>query len=113
MSISRPVKPQPRRTCSHIDCAAGYGNEKEVGEALQDVISRGIVKREDLWITSKLWVANTHPVEKIEPALEKTLSDLQLSYLVRNSLWSAYERSAAHAQMSLLLSCCCAVAVAL
>ena len=80
-----PATPAPasivRLPHSHIDCAAGYGNEKEVGEALADVFARGIVKREDVWVTSKLWVANTHPTEKIAPALEKTLSDLQLSYL--------------------------------
>lgn len=35
----------------HIDCAAGYGNEHEVGAALEDVIARGIVKREDVFIT--------------------------------------------------------------
>jgi hypothetical protein len=69
--------------CSHIDCAAGYGNEKEVGEALQELFARGVVKRADVWVTSKLWVSNAYPVDKIAPALEKTLSDLQLEYLVR------------------------------
>lgn len=39
-----------------IDTAASYGNEGEVGEAIQEAISQGIVTREDLFITSKLWV---------------------------------------------------------
>lgn len=64
----------------HIDCAAGYGNEGEVGSALADVIGRGIVKREELFITSKLWVANCHP-ENVAGALAKTLADLKLDYL--------------------------------
>lgn len=38
----------------HIDCAAAYGNEKEVGQALQEVIGT-TVQRQDLFITSKLW----------------------------------------------------------
>ena len=39
----------------HIDCAFAYGNEKEVGDALKEVISGGSVKRADIFITSKLW----------------------------------------------------------
>ncbi|WP_224490671.1 aldo/keto reductase [Robertkochia flava] len=64
----------------HIDCAAIYGNEKEIGAALSKVFKQGLVKREDLWITSKLW-NNAHRKADVIPALEQTLKDLQLEYL--------------------------------
>lgn len=64
----------------HIDCAAIYLNEAEIGTALKDAVAQGIVKREDLWITSKLW-SNAHKHEQVIPALKKTLNDLQLQYL--------------------------------
>ncbi|MCY4178625.1 MAG: aldo/keto reductase [Endozoicomonadaceae bacterium] len=64
----------------HIDCAAIYGNEKEVGKALQEAFSQGIVTRDELWITSKLW-CNAHRQDEVIPALDKTLNDLQLDYL--------------------------------
>lgn len=64
----------------HIDCAATYGNEAEIGEALAEVLREGKVKREELWITSKLW-NNAHKKEDVIPALKKTLKDLQLDYL--------------------------------
>ena len=64
----------------HIDCAAVYGNEKEVGEALAECFAEGIVERKDLWITSKLW-NDSHDPEHLIPALKKTLADLQLDYL--------------------------------
>jgi alcohol dehydrogenase (NADP+) len=64
----------------HIDCAAIYGNEKEIGEAFNEVFSKGKIKREDVWITSKLW-NNAHLKEDVAPALGKTLKDLQLDYL--------------------------------
>lgn len=64
----------------HIDCAADYGNEKEVGLGIKKAISSGLVKREDLWITSKLW--NTfHEPQYVKPACQKSLSDLGLEYL--------------------------------
>ena len=64
----------------HIDCAATYGNEAEIGEALSKVLKEGKVKREELWITSKLW-NNAHKKGDVIPALEQTLKDLQLDYL--------------------------------
>jgi len=64
----------------HIDCAAIYGNEEEIGRALSEVISLGTVTREELFITSKLW-NNAHAKDNVMPALQKTLKDLQLDYL--------------------------------
>lgn len=58
----------------HIDCAAIYGNEAEIGEALAEC------ERDQLWITSKLW-NNAHAAADVEPALRQTLSDLRLDYL--------------------------------
>ncbi|KAF2866186.1 NADP-dependent oxidoreductase domain-containing protein [Massariosphaeria phaeospora] len=62
----------------HIDCAFCYQNEDEVGAALQDVISRGIVKREDLFITSKLW-CTFHT--RAEEGLQKSLDMLKTPYV--------------------------------
>lgn len=64
----------------HIDCAAAYGNEGEVGEGLADCFARGVCKREDVFVTSKLWVAAAFP-EEVAGALAKTLADLKLTYL--------------------------------
>ena len=64
----------------HIDCAAVYGNEDVIGRALADAFAAGDARREDVWITSKLW--NTeHAPAAVRPALEKTLRDLGLDYL--------------------------------
>ncbi|NBG67346.1 aldo/keto reductase [Acidiluteibacter ferrifornacis] len=64
----------------HIDCAAIYGNEKEIGEAFNDLFNSGMVKREELFITSKLW-NDKHIPQDVKPALIQTLNDLQLDYL--------------------------------
>jgi len=64
----------------HLDSASDYGNEVEVGEGIQRAIEDGLCKREDLWVTSKLW--NTyHAPEHVGPALTKSLDDLKLDYL--------------------------------
>lgn len=64
----------------HIDCAYIYDNEDEIGRALSKAFSEGMVTREELFITSKLWNAE-HLPERVEPALRKTLADLHLDYV--------------------------------
>ncbi|KAG2601922.1 hypothetical protein PVAP13_5KG626400 [Panicum virgatum] len=64
----------------HIDCARVYGNEKEIGLALKKLFAEGVVKREDLFITSKLW-NDHHAPEDVPEALNESLNDLQLDYL--------------------------------
>jgi alcohol dehydrogenase (NADP+) len=64
----------------HIDCAYIYQNEKEIGQAIKESIESGVVSREDLWITSKLW-NDAHARHDVRDACEKTLHDLGLKYL--------------------------------
>lgn len=64
----------------HIDCAWIYLNESDIGRAVKDCLSDGVVTREDLWITSKLWNDKHHP-DHIEEAIQRTLQDLNLDYL--------------------------------
>jgi alcohol dehydrogenase (NADP+) len=64
----------------HIDCAPAYGNEKEIGKALSECIDEGIVARDEVWLTSKLWNTD-HLKEDVLPALKRTLTDLQVDYL--------------------------------
>ena len=78
--VYKAVKTAIQQGYRHIDCAKIYGNEKEIGQALADCFSEGIVSRGDLWVTSKLW-NNSHVKELVLPALKQTLSDLQLDYL--------------------------------
>ncbi|RME66919.1 MAG: aldo/keto reductase [Verrucomicrobia bacterium] len=63
----------------HFDCAAVYGNEKEVGESLAKIMASG-VKREELWVTSKLW-NDKHGEDDVIPACKKSIEDLQVGYL--------------------------------
>lgn len=65
----------------HVDCARVYSNEAEIGEAFQESVGPDKpVKREELFVTSKLWNTKHHP-EDVEPALKKSLKDLKLDYL--------------------------------
>jgi len=64
----------------HIDCAMAYENEAEVGAAIKSKIDEGVVTREELFITSKLW-GTYHSQELVLPGIKKTLGDLGLEYL--------------------------------
>lgn len=63
----------------HIDCAAVYANEHLVGESLRRAMARG-VRRDELWITSKLW-NDSHTPAQVAPAFERSLRDLGLDEL--------------------------------
>nr|XP_039250648.1 aldo-keto reductase family 1 member B7-like [Styela clava] len=62
----------------HIDCAFAYLNENEVGDAIQAKIKEGKVKREDLFITTKLWMTY---FKHAEECIEKSLKSLKLNYV--------------------------------
>ncbi len=64
----------------HLDAACDYGNEPEAGAGLAAAIAAGHCKRDDVWLTSKLW--NTyHAPEHVRPACERTLRDLGVDHL--------------------------------
>jgi alcohol dehydrogenase (NADP+) len=63
----------------HFDCAAVYGNEHLLGKSLLHLMTSGI-KREELWMTSKLW-NDKHSETDVIPACKKSLEDLGLDYL--------------------------------
>jgi alcohol dehydrogenase (NADP+) len=64
----------------HFDCAERYGNEREVGMALQVGLTASKIAREDIFVTTKLWNSNHRP-ESVEPAFEASLERLRLAYL--------------------------------
>ncbi|KAB0794457.1 hypothetical protein PPYR_11296 [Photinus pyralis] len=64
----------------HIDCAFIYQNEKEIGVALAKKFKEGKIKREDIFVTSKLWNA-FHSPHLVEGALRQSLQNLGLDYL--------------------------------
>lgn len=63
-----------------FDCAAVYGNEDLIGEVFADAFNKGIVKREELFITTKVW-NNMHGKGDVLLSCAKSLKDLQLDYI--------------------------------
>src|SRR5580658_7429798 len=63
-----------------LDTAERYRTEKEVGEAIKEVFEAGKIKREDVFVATKLWNTNHRP-ERVKPAFEASLKKLQLDYL--------------------------------
>jgi diketogulonate reductase-like aldo/keto reductase len=63
-----------------LDASERYGNEKEVGEAIQEVFKAGKIKREEVFIATKVW-NNNHRPERVKPAFEASLKRLQLEYV--------------------------------
>src|SRR5215471_726163 len=63
----------------HLDCASVYGNEDRIGPILAEALGGGL-RREDLWVTSKLW-NDKHAESDVIPSCRKSLADLRLNYL--------------------------------
>ncbi|KAI9706405.1 MAG: hypothetical protein M1836_003410 [Candelina mexicana] len=64
----------------HIDCAAAYNNEKEVGKGIADGLKRAGLTRKDIWVTSKLW-NDHHASDLVEKGLDTSISNLGVDYL--------------------------------
>src|SRR5271165_573232 len=63
-----------------LDTAERYGTENEVGEAMEEVFQEGRIKREEVFVITKLWNTNHRP-ERVKPAFEASLKRLQLGYV--------------------------------
>jgi alcohol dehydrogenase (NADP+) len=64
----------------HLDCAERYGNEKSVGDAMQEAFETGTLAREDIFVTTKLWNTNHRP-ERVRPAFDASRRRLQVDYV--------------------------------
>jgi diketogulonate reductase-like aldo/keto reductase len=64
----------------HLDCAERYRNEEAVGDAMQAVLKAGMIQREDVFVTTKLWNTNHRP-ERVKPALDASLRRLRLDHV--------------------------------
>jgi alcohol dehydrogenase (NADP+) len=78
--VAEAVSYAIRNGYRHIDCASVYRNEKQIGAAISELLAGGIVKREELWMTSKLW-NDMHGDGEVIESCRQTLDDLQLDYL--------------------------------
>ena len=63
-----------------FDCAERYRNEEAVGDAMQEVFKAGTIRREDVFVTTKLW-NNNHRPERVKPAFDGSRRRLQLDYV--------------------------------
>src|SRR5271168_5106662 len=64
----------------HFDCAERYRNEEAIGEAMQEVFKVGAIKREDVFVTTKLWNTNHRP-ERVKPAFDASRRRLRVDYI--------------------------------
>lgn len=78
-AVAEAVFEAARAGYRHFDCASVYGNEHRIGRSLRAILRAG-VRREDLWVTSKLW-NDRHGERDVVPSCEKSLRDLQIDYL--------------------------------
>lgn len=80
-AVNKAIKHAIKVGYRHIDCAMIYGNEKQIGAVIRDLILKDrCIKREDLFIVTKLW--NTfHEIEQVVPACRKSVENFGLKYV--------------------------------
>ena len=64
----------------HLDCAERYHTEEAVGDAMQESFKAGTIRRQDIFVTTKLWNTNHRP-ERVKPAFDASRRRLQLDYV--------------------------------
>ena len=64
----------------HFDCAERYRNEEAVGDAMQEAFKTGVVRREDVFVTTKLWNTNHRP-ERVKPAFDASRGRLRVDHI--------------------------------
>jgi diketogulonate reductase-like aldo/keto reductase len=64
----------------NFDCAERYRNEEAVGEAMQEAFKAGTLRREEVFVGTKLWNTNHRP-ERVKPAFDASCRRLQLEYI--------------------------------
>ncbi|HXK05976.1 MAG TPA: aldo/keto reductase [Verrucomicrobiae bacterium] len=77
--VAAAVKDAAAAGYRHFDCASVYANEDRIGHSFREIL-RGGIRREELWVTSKLW-NDKHGEADVIPSCRKSLADLQLDYL--------------------------------
>ena len=77
--VAQAVKGAAEVGYRHFDCASVYGNEEAVGASLEAILGSG-VKREEMWVTSKLW-NDKHSEGDVIASCRQSLKDLRLQYL--------------------------------
>jgi diketogulonate reductase-like aldo/keto reductase len=64
----------------HLDCAERYRNERIVGDVMREAFDVGVLQRESLFVTTKLW-NNNHRPDRVRPAFEASRNRLRLEYV--------------------------------
>jgi len=80
LATTEAVRAALRAGFRHVDCAERYRNEQSVGEALQEALDVGVLQRERLFVTTKLW-NNNHRPDRVRPAFEASRKRLRLEYV--------------------------------
>jgi diketogulonate reductase-like aldo/keto reductase len=80
LATTEAIRTALRAGFRHLDCSERYRNEQIVGDVMQEAFDTGTVKRDEMFITTKLW-NNNHRPERVRPAFEASRARLRLDYV--------------------------------